>query len=129
LAGDGFRPGNPAASALRPPERWLDRRADLIYGGFPARLTGVAEAHPKALDLGDIRELYERRIGLLVRRGNPGHLLTLGDLAREGIQVLDVQPEEMQEFQDKVPGLRGRLAASVRAGEDGNPGVASQAGT
>jgi accessory colonization factor AcfC len=25
----------------------------------------------------------------------------------------------MQEFQDKVPGLRGRLAASVRTGEDG----------
>ena len=57
--------------------------------------------------------------GSLPAGGTPGHLLTLGDLAREGIQVLDVQPEEMQEFQDKVPGLRGRLAASVRTGEDG----------
>jgi accessory colonization factor AcfC len=24
-----------------PPERWLDRRADLIYGGFPSMLTDV----------------------------------------------------------------------------------------
>ena len=102
-----------------PPERWLDRRADLIYGGFPQMLTDLAEAHPEALDPNDIQELYERRIGLLVRRGNPRHLLTLADLADPDIQVLDVQLEQMEEFQDRVPGLRERLAASVRTGEEG----------
>jgi accessory colonization factor AcfC len=102
-----------------PPERWLDRRADLIYGGFPQMLTALAEAHPEALSSTEIRELYERRIGLLVRRGNPRHLLTLADLAALDIQVLDVQLEQMEEFQDRVPGLRERLAASVRTGEEG----------
>jgi accessory colonization factor AcfC len=102
-----------------PPERWLDRRADLIYGGFPLMLTALAEIHPEALSTIEIHELYARRIGLLVRRGNPRHLLTLADLAREGIQVLDVQLEQMQEFQDRVPGLRARLAALVRTGEEG----------
>ncbi|MGA8731015.1 MAG: hypothetical protein WB608_19825 [Terracidiphilus sp.] len=48
---------------------------------------------------GDIRELYQRRIGLLVRRGDPRHLLIREDLAREDIQVLDVQLEPMGEFQ------------------------------
>ncbi len=102
-----------------PPERWLDRRADPIYGGFPQMLTALAQAHPKALDPNDIHELYERRIGLLVRRGNPCHLLTLADLVDPDIQVLDVQLEQMEEFQDRVPGLRERLAASVRTGEEG----------
>jgi hypothetical protein len=51
--------------------------------------------------------------------GEPRHLLTLADLAREGIQVLDVQLEQMGEFQDRVPGLRERLAASARTGEEG----------
>jgi accessory colonization factor AcfC len=102
-----------------PPERWLDRRADLIYGGFPQMLTDLAEAHPEVLSTNDIQELYKRRIGLLVRRGNPRHLFTLADLAREDIQVLDVQLEQMEEFQDRVPGLRERLAASVRTGEEG----------
>ncbi len=102
-----------------PPERWLDWCADLIYGGFPQMLTALAEAHPEALDPSEIYELYERRIGLLVRRGNPRHLLTLDDLADPDIQVLDVQLEQMQEFQSRVPGLRRRLAASVRTGEEG----------
>ena len=92
-------------------------------------LAGLARAHPEALDPGDIHTLYHRRIGLLVRRGNPRRLLTLDDLAQVGIGVLEVQLEEMGEFHDRVPGLRGRLAASVRTGEDGirawraNPGL------
>jgi len=102
-----------------PPERWLDQRADLIYGGFPQMLTALAEAHPEALSTTEIHELYERRIGLLVRRGNPCHLFTLADLADPAIQVLDVQLEQMQEFQDRVPGLRERLAAKVATGEEG----------
>ncbi len=118
---DAFsRSRNVAVEVIKePPERWLDRRADLIYGGFPSMLTDLAEAHPEALDPNDIQELYERRIGLLVRRGNPRHLLTLDDLADPDIQVLDVQLEKMEEFQDRVPGLRDRLAASVRTGEEG----------
>jgi accessory colonization factor AcfC len=102
-----------------PPERWLDWRADLIYGGFPSMLTSLAEAHPEALDPNEVHELYQRRIGLLVRRGNPRHLLTLADLADPNIEVLDVQLEQMEEFQGRVPGLRQRLAASVRTGEEG----------
>lgn len=53
-----------------PPEVWLGRRPDLIYGGFPAMLADLARTHPEALDPGDIPTLY-RRIGLLVRRGSP----------------------------------------------------------
>lgn len=114
------RSRNVAVEVIKgPPERWLDRRADLIYGGFPSMLTNLAEAHPEALNPTDIQELYERRIGLLVRRGNPHHLLTLADLADRDIQVLDVQLEQMAEFQDRVPGLRERLAAKVATGEEG----------
>jgi accessory colonization factor AcfC len=82
-------------------------------------LTALAQAHSEALSTNEIHELYERRIGLLVRRGNPRHLFTLADLADPDIQVLDVQLEQMEEFQDQVPGLRERLAASVRTGEEG----------
>jgi len=102
-----------------PPERWLDRRADLIYGGFPQMLAALAQDHPEALDPNEIHELYERRIGLLVRRGNPRHLLTLADLADPDVQVLDVQLEQMEEFQDRVPGLRERIAAKDATGEEG----------
>lgn len=105
-----------------PPERWLDRHADLIYGGFPQMLTALAQAHPEALSTAEIHELYERRIGLLVRRGNPCHLLTLADLSDPDIQVLDVQLEQMEEFQGCASGLLRRCAPVRRESRRGEPG-------
>jgi accessory colonization factor AcfC len=118
---DSFRRDRAVAIEVlkAPPSAWRRAHADVIYGGFPAMLTNFATKHPDVLDPREIKLLYERHIGLLVRPGNPRHLHTLADLGREGIRVLEVRLERMEQFHDQVPGWRQRVATTVLTGEEG----------
>jgi accessory colonization factor AcfC len=104
------------------PESWIkDARvnADLIYGGAEYMLVECDKKYPGLIDMATIRKLYPRQIGIIVRRGNPKKILTLSDLGREGIKILDVQLEEMEIFQERALHGRGNIARSVVTGEDG----------
>ena len=64
--------------------------ADIIYGGAEYMLTQFDQQHPGFLQAGSRAELYTRPIGILVRKGNPKHILVLSDLSRSGVKILDV---------------------------------------
>ncbi len=102
-----------------PPGKWFERRSDLIYGGAPDMLEEFMAAHPQAIEPGSIRRLYNRQIGIIVRKGNPKRITGLADLGREGIKLLNVTLETMGEFQNKAPAAVERIYRSVTTGDQG----------
>ncbi len=79
------------------PASWIGRAredADLIYGGAEYMLLDYDRECPGLVDMNTVVNLYPRRVGLLVRKGNPRGLDTIEDLGREGLRVLDVQLEK-----------------------------------
>ena len=75
--------------------------------------------HPKAIEPDSIRHLYNRQIGIIVRKGNPKGIAELVDLGREAVKLLDVKLETMGEFQNKVPTLAEHIYRSVTTGDEG----------
>ena len=78
-----------------PPEKWVEQQADLIYGGAPNMLEDFMAAHPQAIEPGSLRNVYNRQIGIIVRKGNPKGIAELADLGRESVKLLDVKLETM----------------------------------
>lgn len=101
------------------PEFWLNPLADLIYGGAPYMLVDFAADHPEAIDLGNVFQLYERQIVILVRNGNPQGITRLADLGLDGIKVLDVKLEKMSQFQNYLPTIKSNIYMSVTTGNQG----------
>jgi accessory colonization factor AcfC len=102
-----------------PPEKWCEQRSDLIYGGAPNMLEDFMAGHPKAIEPGSLHHLYNRQIGIIVRKGNPKGIAKLADLGREAVKVLDVKLETMAEFQNKVPNIAEHICQSVTTGDQG----------
>jgi accessory colonization factor AcfC len=102
-----------------PPEKWFEQRSDLIYGGAPNMLEDFMAGHPKAIEPSSLRHLYNRQIGIIIRKGNPKGIAELADLGREAVKVLDVKLETMGEFQNKVPNLAEHIYRSVTTGDQG----------
>jgi len=102
-----------------PPETWMNKPADLIYGGAPNMLEDFMAAHPGTIEVESIRHLYKRQIGIIVRKGNPRKIATLADLGRDDIKILDVKLETMGEFQKQVPAMAAHINRSVTTGDQG----------
>lgn len=102
-----------------PPEFWANHFADLIYGGAPYMMVDFAAANPGVIDLGSIYQLYERQVGIIVRKGNPQGITGLADLGLGGVKVLDVKLEKMTEFQNYVPAIKNNIYLSVTTGMQG----------
>lgn len=77
----------------------LDRRirldGDLYYGGAECMLEEFAQRNPGVLDLATVERLAPRRVGVIVRKGNPLGIQGVEDLNRAGIEVLEVKLENM----------------------------------
>ncbi|MDB5011132.1 MAG: hypothetical protein JWQ06_1921 [Mucilaginibacter sp.] len=76
-----------------PEGKWLalaQQNADAIYGGAEYMLTQFMQNHPGIVDATTRVELYKRAAAILVRPGNPKHIITLKDLTKPGIHILDV---------------------------------------
>jgi accessory colonization factor AcfC len=101
------------------PEKWFEQRSDLIYGGAPNMLEDFMAGHLNAIEPGSLRHVYNRQIGIIVRKGNPKRIVELADLGREDVKVLDVKLETMGEFQNKVPNLTKHIYRSVTTGDQG----------
>lgn len=102
-----------------PPEKWFEQQTDLIYGGAPNMLQDFMTAHPQAIEPGSLRNVYNRQIGIIVRKGNPKGIAELADLGRESVKLLDVKLETMGNFQSKVPDRTEPIYRSVTTGEQG----------
>ncbi|WP_345954617.1 substrate-binding domain-containing protein [Mucilaginibacter sp. PAMB04168] len=85
--------GIPVKVTGGPEPKWLSQAqkdGDVIYGGAEYMLTQFMQTHPGMVDAATRVELYKRRAAILVRPGNPKHIIGLKDLAKPGIKILDV---------------------------------------
>jgi accessory colonization factor AcfC len=85
--------GIPVKVIAGPEPKWFEQarqNADIIYGGAEYMLTQFIQNHPDMVDATSRTELYKRAAAILVRPGNPKSILTLKDLTRPGIHILDV---------------------------------------
>jgi accessory colonization factor AcfC len=101
------------------PDTWMNKTADLIYGGAPYMLTDFSKEHPNSIDSKSICNLYERQVGIIVRKGNPKKIITLKDLGKKDIKLLDVTLESMGEFQSQDPAIKNNIYTTVESGKEG----------
>ncbi len=92
---------------------------DAYYGGAPYMMGDFIRAHPGVVDESTVREIFSRRVGIIVRRGNPRGIRTVADLSRPGINILDVALENMEALRGDVPGGGANVGRRVVSGEEG----------
>lgn len=98
----------------------LRAHGDLYYGGAEYMLEEFARRHPDILDLDSAALTHPRRIGILVRRGNPLGIEGPHHLAGEKVELLTARREQMEPFHP--PGEAGSTPAK-RTVESGWEGV------
>lgn len=76
----------------------LPEDGDLYYGGAEYMLDNFHRDNPGVLDIASAERLHPRRIGIIVRKGNPLNIGDLDDLAHDSVQLLDVHLENMDRF-------------------------------
>ncbi|WP_077247325.1 extracellular solute-binding protein [Pseudobacillus wudalianchiensis] len=107
-----------------PEEKWITQAkedADLIYGGSEYMLTNFTIQHPGIINEKTRTELYARPVGILVRKGNPKHIQSLGDLTKKGVKIIDVNGagqlgmwEDLAGRKGLIPGIERNIALSVK---------------
>jgi accessory colonization factor AcfC len=97
----------------------LAEHGDLYFGGAEYMLDEFARNNPDILDLSTAVDLYPRRIGVVVREGNPLNIAGTADLAQKGIDLLAVRLENMEEFHPLREEGEKKLHREVYTGQDG----------
>jgi len=81
----------------------LAAHGDLYFGGAEYMLHDLHRENPGLLDLSSAEFLHPRQIGLIVREDNPLGIKGLEDLARDEIDLLVVELEQMDAFHPPDP--------------------------
>lgn len=97
----------------------LSADGDIYYGGAEYMLEEFDTHNPGILDLTSVEMLHPRRIGVIVRKGNPHNIRTAGDLVRNGIDLLDVKLENMRLFHGGEDGQSQGIRRFVYTGQEG----------
>jgi accessory colonization factor AcfC len=92
---------------------------DVYYGGAPYMMEDFIRDYPGVVDAATVRQLFPRRIGIIVRRGNPKGIRGTADLSRTGVSILDVGLENMETFRGDAPGGTKNVGLHVTSGEEG----------
>lgn len=92
------------------------RDGDVYYTGAEYMLEEFTAANPGLLDEASAVLVAPRRIGIILRAGNPRGVRSLADLARPGLRILDVRLENMGALRGPA---NANVAASVTTGEQG----------
>ncbi|MBR6771692.1 MAG: substrate-binding domain-containing protein [Lachnospiraceae bacterium] len=96
-----------------PQSNWIDsakQNGDLIYGGSEYMLSELEVSHVGLIDGSTRTELYPRASGILVRKGNPENIQSLEDLAKEGIDIIDVNGAGQLGLWEDLAGRKGLIA-------------------
>lgn len=118
----GERTGTVVEVVKGEPEKLAARIAadgDLHYTGAPSMMNEFIAAHPGVIDAASVVDVQVRRVGILVRTGNPRGIATPADLARPGLRLLDVALESMAELRGDAAGAGANIARTVTTGEQG----------
>lgn len=97
----------------------LDEDVDIYYGGAEYMLEDFALRNPGVLDITTLENLHPRRIGILVREGNPLKIMGTEDLREEGVDLLDVQLENMRHLHGAPSGLSSNIRHFAYTGQQG----------
>lgn len=101
----------------------LDRRlredGDIYYGGAEYMLEEFVEDNPGVIDLSTAELLHPRKIGIIVRKGNPLAINGIDDLTQAGIDLLDVKLENMRDFHRDAEGRQARIHRYEYTGQRG----------
>ena len=100
-------------------ERKLPEDGDIYYGGAEYMLEDFNRKNPGVLNMNSSEKLHARRIGIIVRKGNPLNINGVNCLSREEVDLLDVKLERMRLlYTDPSGGLRNvsRLEYTGRQG-------------
>lgn len=110
-------------------EKKLREDGDIYYGGAEYMLEDFHRSNPDVLDLTSLEYLHPRRIGVLVRKGNPLGIKGTECLSAEGVDILDVKLENMRGFHGTPSGLSRNIRRFEYTGQQGasawlsNPGI------
>ena len=78
--------------------RKLPEDGDIYYGGAEYMLENFDQQNPGVLNMNTAKKLHARRIGIIVRKGNPLNINGVDALSREEVDLLDVKLERMRHF-------------------------------
>ena len=101
------------------PHQWIEQakqKGELIFEGAEYMLNDFMRTYPGIVDESSITGLFARSTSILVRKGNPKNIRALSDLAKDGIRVLTVTQEKMEEVYGHIPGIQYNLVTSVLTG-------------
>ncbi|MDH3454174.1 MAG: substrate-binding domain-containing protein [Desulfuromonadales bacterium] len=76
----------------------LAEDGDIYYGGAEYMLEDFDRLNPGVLNMTTVEQLHPRRIGIIVRKGNPLGIKGVAELSRPGVDLLDVKLEKMRNF-------------------------------
>lgn len=100
-------------------ERKLPEDGDIYYGGAGYMLEEFDRKNPGVLNMGSSEKLHARRIGIVVRRGNPLKINGIECLTREGVDLLDVKLERMRLFYSNPSNELGNVSRLEYTGRQG----------
>lgn len=100
-------------------EQRVREDGDIYYGGAEYMLEDFHRSNPDVLDLTSLENLHPRRIGVLVRKGNPLSITGVEDLNDEGVDILDVKLENMRDFHGVSSGLSSNIRRFEYTGQQG----------
>ena len=97
----------------------IDLDGDIYYGGAECMLEEFTLRNPGILDLSTVERLHPRKVGIIVRKGNPYAIETTEDLAQKGVHLLDVRLENMRDFHGSDKDLASNIRRFVYTGQQG----------
>jgi len=97
----------------------LPKDGDLYFGGAEYMLDDFATEHPGVLDLESADNLFPRRIGVVVRKGNPLNIRGIECLGRDDVDLLGVRLEMMSSFLPRGRDPDNGVLRSVYTGQEG----------
>ncbi len=99
--------------------RMVHLDGDLYFGGAEYMLEDFARRNPGVLDLLSLEMLHPRRIGIVVRKGNPLGIKGVECLQRDDVDLLAVKLENMSEFHALPHGRKVDVDHMAYTGQDG----------
>lgn len=97
----------------------LGENGDIYYGGAEYMAEEFDRSNPGLLDMTSVEKLHPRRIGIIVRKGNPQNIKGIEDLSRQGIDLLDVKLENMRHFHGTETDRSSNIRRFVYTGQQG----------
>lgn len=99
--------------------RKIREDGDMYFGGAEYMLADFSRENPGVLDMHSMENLHPRRVGVVVRKGNPLKIKGVECLQRDGVDLLETKHENMRQFYAVRPDRMKNLRHQVYSGQEG----------